>query len=442
MHPFPRPHRPLLYPPVRLAYVAGVAARILAGYKAAALRHRLRGGPGDRARMMRRQHRYAARRVYQEAVRLQGLMIKLGQTAGSNPVGFPIEYVNVLSRLQDAAPPRSWRVMRPEIERALGKGIDAVFATFDPCPVAAASLAQVYRARLHDGRDVAVKVLYPGIERLVRSDLRVLQALIWVDGKVNRYASRPMYDELARNIPFEVDLIHEAAAMERMARLLVDEPRVVIPTVVGAYTRPNLLVMEWVEGVKITDLDGLRTAGRDVQAIADLIFDVYCRQLFIHGYFHADPHPGNLFALPGDRLAIVDFGLTKQLSPAFQAALIRLVRAMFTGDVPGTARAFAELGYRVTDGDDLAVFAATSAFFRGITAPSTYAAGADAMANLNARWIEAVKQNPVVAIAGDMTLVWRVFALLIGAGYAMGAQPHVLETVLKYTGEGGGAAGF
>ena len=421
------------YPAFRFAYAAVLAARVIAGYRLLGARHRLGWGVPDLDAARRGHHYASAGRVYDSVVWLQGLMIKIGQTIGSNPVGFPIEYVEVLSRLQDAVPPHPWEEMRPAIERALRKPIDRVFALFDPEPVAAASLAQVYRARLRDGRDVAVKVLYPGIERLVRSDLLVLKALMWLDGRVSSYQTETMYEELARNIPLEVDLVHEAHAMEAMAAQMRDDPRIVIPGVVWEHTSHRLLVMDWIEGVKITDRAGLLTAGNDPQTLSDLLLDCYCRQLLVHGFFHADPHPGNLVALPDDRIAILDFGLTKRLTPAFRRALAKLTRAMFTGDIPRTVEAFGELGYRVKRGEDHAVYVATAEFFRTITDPSTYVAGGDVTHDLNERWVRAVKQNPVVAIPGDATLVWRVFALLTGVGISIGAPPPVLATILRYT---------
>jgi ubiquinone biosynthesis protein len=206
-----------------------------------------------------------------------------------------------------------------------------------------------------------------------------------------------------------------------------------VPGVVREYSSRRLLVMEWVDGVKLTDLDGLRRAGHDRQALADLLLDTYCRQILIDGSFHADPHPGNLFALPGGRLAIVDFGLTKRLGTAFRRSLAKMTGALFTGNLPVLVEAFDELGYRVTRGEDQAVYAATAEFFQTITDPSTHADGPASMEAINRRWIQAVKQNPIVAIPGDTTLVWRVFALLMGVGASMGARPHVVETVLKYT---------
>src|SRR5262249_31202065 len=272
-------------------------------------------------------------------------------------------------RLQDAVPPHPWREMRPAIESALGTPIAAVFAEFDRRPVAAASLAQVYRARLHDGRPVAVKVLYPGIERLVRSDPRVLNFVLRLDGRIGGYPLEPVYNELATNVPLEVDLVHEAAAMEAMAAQLAADPDVVIPAVVHEHTSRTVLVMEWIDGIKITEVERLRRAGNDVQRLADLMLDCYARQMLVDGYFQADPHPGNLFALPGDRLAIVDFGLTKRLTPAFRRSLAKLLLAMTTADLPLMIEAFDELGFAVKRGDDHTVWLATGEFFRRITDP-------------------------------------------------------------------------
>jgi ubiquinone biosynthesis protein len=218
-----------------------------------------------------------------------------------------------------------------------------------------------------------------------------------------------------------------------MAAQAADLPDVVIPRVVWEHSSRRLLVMEWIEGIKVTHVAALRAAGIDVQRIADLLVDTYARQLFVHGFFHADPHPGNLFALPGDRLAIVDFGLTKRLTPAFRRSLAKLVRAMFLIDTPTMVEAFAELGFTVERGEDQRVWLATGEFFRSITDPSAYAEGAEALQQLNDRWARAVKANPFVAIPGDVTLVSRVFSLLTGVGAGMGAEPRVLEAILRYT---------
>jgi predicted unusual protein kinase regulating ubiquinone biosynthesis (AarF/ABC1/UbiB family) len=327
--------------------------------------------------------------------------------------------------------------MRPVLERELGQPLGQVFAEIDPVPVGAASLAQVYRATLHDGRRVAVKVLYPDIERLVRTDLRLLKVLLWLDSRASGYSLEPIYQELARNIPLETDLIHEARAMEAIAANFADDPRIVIPGVVWEHTSRRVLVMDWIDGIKVTQVEALRAAGIDVQTVGDLIGDCYCRQMLVHGFFHADPHPGNLFALPGNRAAIVDFGLTKRLTPPFLASLRKVAHGTFTMKTDLLVQGYQEMGCAVRQGDGAEVFIATAQFFRGMTDPSVYAAGPEAMQTLNQQWARAVKQNPIISLPGDLTLVSRMFFLLTGVGVGMGGEPHVVETVLRYTtGEG------
>lgn len=418
---------------VRSACVIGLAVRVIAGYKALQLASSLGIHEGDPVVALNRYHQRSAERIFATAIRLGGLMIKIGQALGSNPAAFPLPYVTVLSRLQDAAPPRPWAVMRPRLEAALGAPVTEAFAAFDRRPVAAASLAQVYRARLHDGRSVAVKVLYPGIERLVRSDLGVLKFLLWLDSRVGGYPLESFYEELARNVPLEVDLLHEGDAMTAMAAQFADDARIVIPRVIWEHTSRTVLVMQWVDGVKLTDRAGLAAAGIDRQRLADLLFDCYGRQLLVAGHFQADPHPGNLFALPGDRLAIVDFGLTKRLTPVFRQSVAKLLRAMITADPARMVEAFAELGFVVRRGDDHQVLLATGDFFRSITDPRTYGADVEAMQALNETWARAVRANPFIAIPSDIALVTRVFGLLTGTITAMGAIAPVAETVLRYT---------
>ena len=168
-------------------------------------------------------HTRSARQIYDAVLRLQGLMIKIGQTIGSRPDTFPEEYVRVLSRLQDQVPPRSWASMRPHIERQLGAPIEEIFAEFDTQPVAAASLAQVYKGRLKDGRQVAVKAVYPNIERMVDTDLKLLRAVIWLESRLlYSFPLEPAFQELAANIPLEVDM-KVGTNWEQMDRYLPSE---------------------------------------------------------------------------------------------------------------------------------------------------------------------------------------------------------------------------
>src|SRR2546428_2831529 len=163
---------------LRFAYTGYIAARIRLGYRSLASK-RKRLSEDEYDRRLRLHHLRSANRLYDGVLRLQGLMIKIGQTIGSRADLVPEEYVRVLSRLQDEVPPRPFSVMRPHIERQLGARLEEVFAEFDPVPVAAASLAQVYKACLKDGRTVAVKVVYPNIERLVHTAPGIMEGSLW-----------------------------------------------------------------------------------------------------------------------------------------------------------------------------------------------------------------------------------------------------------------------
>ncbi len=421
----------------RLAYAGAVAARVLAGYKFISLR-RGRMSPEEYQERVHAHHTRSAQRVYDGVLALQGLMIKIGQTIGSRADIFPEEYVRVLSRLQDQVPPRPFRIMRPHIEHHLGAAIEDVFAEFDHQPVAAASLAQVYKARLKDGRDVAVKVVYPDSDRLVKTDLWILRALIWLESRFNAYPLEPVYRELAANVPLEVDMQHEARAMQEIASKLSHREDVIIPEVVWEHTSKRVLTMEYIDGIKITDIARIEAAGLDGNRLFVLVAEVYLEQLLRLGHFHADPHPGNIFALPGNRVALLDFGLTKRLTPDFQEAFKLTTLSMFNGDNAGFVEGMKASGFKLKREDD-GSYIASAEFFRSMADPETYK-DKELVLALNDAWVEAFKKNPMVEMPGEMTLAMRVFFLLFGLGATVGrnvdlSQNVIAQTALKYAGE-------
>jgi predicted unusual protein kinase regulating ubiquinone biosynthesis (AarF/ABC1/UbiB family) len=422
----------------RFTHAATTAARILSGYKMLSLRKK-RMSPEEYDRRLRDHHRRSADRIYRGVLRLQGLMIKIGQTIGSRPDVFPEEYASVLSRLQDQVPPHPWKEMKPHIERELGGSVKSVFAEFDTKPVAAASLAQVYKAKLKDGRQVAVKVVYPNSPRLVKTDLRILRGLIWLEARVSNYPLEPVYQELAANVPLEVDMLHEAEAMRAIAATLAYRDDIVIPGVIEEHTSKRILTMEYIDGIKITNLDAVRAAGLDTQVLFPLLVEVYMEQIMRHGHFHADPHPGNLFALPGNRLGLLDFGLTKKITDDFREAFKLTTRSMFTGDNEGLIRGLKAQGLKLKDGSDDASFIASGDFFRAMSDPETYK-DKEIVQAVNEAWAEAFKKNPLVDMPGDMTLAMRVFFLLFGLGATVGGnldlqENNIPQIALKYAQE-------
>jgi predicted unusual protein kinase regulating ubiquinone biosynthesis (AarF/ABC1/UbiB family) len=418
---------------LRLGYAGAVAGRILLGYRALAARKNGLSETAYAARLSRH-HMHSARRIYRSVLRLQGLMIKIGQTLGSRPDLLPHEYVQVLSRLQDSVPPRPFRRMRPHIEGQLGVPLEHAFSEFNMRSVAAASLAQVYQARLHDGREVAVKVVYPNIERLVKTDLWILKAILWLEARFYSFPLEPVYQELAANIPHEVDMLHEAENMEAIAAQLSHRPDVIVPEVVHEWTRKRVLTMEFIDGIKITNFEAIAAAGLDIHALLRTVGEVYMESMLRFGYFHADPHPGNLFALPGNRLALLDFGLTKRFTPEFRIAFRTLARAIFGDDPDDVVEGLRASGFRYKKEHDSEAALAMREAFRAFSSPDTYR-DRRLIDAVNDRLTAIEKKNPMVDMPGEIALAMRVMGLFLGLAFTAGSNVDFGELILKYADE-------
>ncbi len=431
----PRPRKMRLY---RLAYAGLVAARILFAYRALAARKKRLTDEQYKQRLSAL-HISSAQKIYDAALSLQGLMIKIGQTFGSRGDLLPVEYIQVLSRLQDQVPPRPFRIIQPYIERQLGAPLADVFEHFDPKPVAAASLAQVYRARLKDGRHVAVKVVYPNIERLVYTDLWILKAALWLEARFYSIPLEPIYRELAANIPHEVDMEHEAQNMRTIAEQLRHREDVVIPQAIPEWTRRRVLTMEYIDGIKITDLTRVSDAGIDIQRVIQLVGDVYMEQMLGNGHFHADPHPGNIFALPGDRIALLDFGLTKRFSPEFRTAFRALARSIYGRDDESLVDTLRDAGFKYKKGHDDAAALVMGEAFRAFSNPDIYKDRA-LIDDVNAKMRAIDRLNPMVDMPGEIALAMRVMGLLLALIFTAGADVDFAGMILKHAEEPVGVA--
>ncbi len=418
----------------RLLSVAPLAAQVALAASLDALRTRLRPSSGPALRATR--HRRNAEAIRRAAVRIGGLGIKVGQAIASRADLFGSEYIEVLSTLEDRVPARPFTTMRPEVERSLGRPLAEVFDRFEEAPIAAASLAQVHRARLHDGRTVAVKILYPGIETAVRRDLALVRWLLALIVRAERGVDiDSLVEELRHTVPAELDLLEEGRNAERIAASLAHRADTVVPRVIWPVTTRRMLVMEYLEGIKVTDTPRLQAAGIDPQAVAWLVVDVYCEQILGAGFFQADPHPGNLLVRPGPQLVILDFGLVKRLPDGFRRALGELVRATVTGDTAGTVAAFAELGFRTAQADP-APLLALGHMFLGTTLAGRGYADPRLVLDADRRLSEAVGNNALVAIPGDMTLVGRVMSALSGIGRQLDSRIDLPGAMLRHIGRG------
>jgi ubiquinone biosynthesis protein len=305
-----------------------------------------------RGRRFERAHRRNAERLANGFMELRGVFIKTGQVLSVIGTFLPSAYGEALARLQDKVPPRPFSEIAGRLEEAFGPDALARFGSFEQTPVAAASLAQVHRATARDGRALAVKVLYPDIERLVRIDLGVLRSLLPVVrlllpvSRVER-----VLDQLSAMLARETDYAHERQNMERLRVIFADRADVVIPTVEAELTRAGVLSMSFEEGVKVNDRDALGTMGVEPEAVGKLLVGCYFTMLFQHRVFHADPHPGNFLVRPGPQLVILDYGAVEEVTEQLQQGMKRVVMGVMTRNDDEILAGLERMGFVAKGGD-------------------------------------------------------------------------------------------
>ena len=399
----------------RVLRIAGVAVPAIVRYRWLDLRERL-GWPAP-PESWERVHDHVAWGLHDLGIHLAGLFVKLCQVVGARADNFPAPFIRRLSRFHDAVPPRPFPEMRRQIERELGRGLEEVFVHIDEVALAAASLAQVHRATLRDGTVVAVKVQYPEIARLARVDLASLRVVGRIAGRLLRlFDLRSIVDEVAEFVALELDFVREADTTERIRAALADDPTVRVPCVHGQYTTRKLLVLEYLDGIKVTDLDRLRAAGHDLAEVAWRIGRLYARMIFEQGFFQADPHPGNLLVLPGTTIGLLDFGLAKELPPGFGAAVAELLTRALAGDAEGALAAARRAGF-VVSGDQATALPGLVLVLLG---------DRDEQANAAAL----IAQTPITHVPRHFGLIARVILLLNGLSHRLAPGQLLVQRAL------------
>jgi len=262
--------------------------------------------------------------------------VKMGQMLSTRADLLPPDFVVELVRLQDEVAPFPFEQAKEIIETELNAPLDMTFRNVDAEPMAAASIGQVHRAGLRDGSAVVIKVQRPGIKGTIDADLEIM---LYLAGLMEKHLDgwdvhRPtkLVEEFARNLNKELDYTNEAANMERLASLLADDPRAYIPKVFPKATTPRVLTMESIEGIKSGSLDRLKAEGYDLKEIAGRGADLMMKQIFVHGFFHADPHPGNLMILPENIICFLDLGMMGRLDRMTREEIVDLVMAVARPD--------------------------------------------------------------------------------------------------------------
>jgi ubiquinone biosynthesis protein len=294
----------------------------------------LRATPAERVRM-----------VIEE---LGPTFIKLGQILSTRGDVVPADLIRELEKLQDTVPPTDFELIRAQVEHELGQPLEQVFPTFDPVPVASASLGQVHFATLADGTEVAVKVFRPGVDKLIETDLDILLELAALAEKRTDWGTHydvlSLAQEFADTLRTEQNYEQEGHNMDRYRQIFAGVSYVRVPSVYWETTTRRVLTMERMRGIKITDITRLDNAGLDREVISRRLIELLLKAVLHEGFFHADPHAGNYMVLPHETIVLMDFGIMGHLDPVQRLGLVNLFVGLFRQDAVRAVKAMSDLG--------------------------------------------------------------------------------------------------
>ncbi|XP_031505668.2 protein ACTIVITY OF BC1 COMPLEX KINASE 8, chloroplastic-like isoform X2 [Nymphaea colorata] len=399
-------------------------------------------------------HERNARRLLNLIIELEGLWVKLGQYLSTRADVLPQAYICLLKQLQDSMPSRPLEEVRHTIEEELGQSMDDLFSDFDETPLATASIAQVHRAILRDGQEVVVKVQHEGIKAVILEDLKNAKAIVdWIAWAEPQYDFSPLIDEWCKEAPKELDFNREADNTKTVSKNLgckspssgsVHRINVLIPEVIRSTEK--LLILEFMDGVRLNDNESLEKLGIDKQRIVEEITRAYAHQIYVDGFFNGDPHPGNFLVSrePPHHPVLLDFGLTKSISSSTKQALAKMFLACAEGDHVALLSAFAEIGLRLrVDMPDQAM-EITNIFFRNSTPADEYLENLKALAKDRNERMKAIQEkmklgkkkstfvNPVDAFPGDAVIFVRVLNLLRGLSAILNVRIVYLDILRPF----------
>jgi ubiquinone biosynthesis protein len=404
----------------RVARIMRVGAALIARYRW----HRLVAAAKGRDTLDAEAHRDLARRATAAAAELRGGIAKIGQVASCRPDLFGAVWATELSALQDRVPPVPTDGIRARLAVELGRPVDEVFAELADEPVAAASLAQVHRGRLHDGTDVAVKVQVPGIEDVIDGDIAALRVLAGMVGDAVPGADLgTTCDELMRVLGEELDYRAEAAALERYAATSAMR----VPRPIAAASSARVLTMTWLDGERLIDFLDRTTAAGELAArdrVLVALVEETASALFDRGFAHGDVHPGNILVDAGGGVALLDFGCTLALSPADITGYARLLSAIVAGDRAAAGDELAALGFVAADPASLIGLAERLVI---ALRPGTSAADHDWDAAVRAE-VAAMRDAGPVSVPRSFVLLGRILMTLSGlfARYRPALELHTV----------------
>ncbi|MEN9969948.1 MAG: hypothetical protein RLZZ229_156 [Actinomycetota bacterium] len=390
-----------------------------------------------------------ARKFHTLAADLGGLMIKVGQFLSTRLDVLPEEVTNELVGLQDEVAPEPIERIVAQIERELGLRLDKAFSSFEATPLAAASLGQAHRATLSAGiaadlgyQDVIVKVLRPGIEQIVEVDLQALRRVgRWLSKVklVSKRADAPaLVEEFAATSLEEIDYVHEAVNLERFAENFDGDERVFTPEIIWERSGQRVLTLSDVTAIKINDIDGLLAANLDPNAVAAELARITFEQIFIHGFFHADPHPGNIFVRPGVdgsevpfSLVFIDFGMMGTVDESLRSKLQRFIFAIVAKDARAYLSSIEDLGILLPSADTVELERAVTELFdrfAGVGVAELTQTDPREIREFALRFSEIVRTLPF-QLPGNFLLLIRTVSLISGVTSALNREFNMWDAV-------------
>lgn len=381
-------------------------------------------------------HRRNAALIREKALEMKGVMIKVGQFLSSRKDFLPDEFIEELSQLQDQVPPHAFAEIKQRIIDELGSAPEEIFSEFEKEPIAAASLGQVHRAVLKDGREAAVKVQYPGIEEIIETDIRMFRVLIGIlRGRMGWINLRVLHEEFSKIIRAELDYVQEGRNAERFRLQFSADERVVIPRVYWDFSRGKVLTLEFVGGIKITECSVIKASGMDCRTLVSLLVETYAKMIFVHGFFHCDPHPGNIFVREGPTVVFVDFGMMQQITDATRRNLRRYANAVVENDAAGIVEALEKMGFLIEGADYEAIVAVTQDLidkYRYMTPEQLKALTVDDIGE-EIDNIRTVINN--FQVPNYFILLVRTIGMLNGMAYRLNPDVNIIEIAKPYVKE-------
>ncbi len=374
-------------------------------------------------------------RVRRALEELGPTFIKLGQILATRVDLLPPEWIAEFGKLQDAAPAIPFDELRTQLTEDLGEAPEAVFAELDTTPMAAASLAQVHRARLADGSEVILKVRRPGIKQIVEADLRLLTRLAEIveaeAADLRRYRPREVVRQFTVSLRRELDFAAECRNAERIAGHFVDHPEIVVPRIHWQWVSERLNVQDYVRGIPGHDLAAVDAAGLDRRLLARRGTDAVLKMMLEDGFFHADPHPGNVFYLPGNRIAFIDFGMVGRLSEERRYQVALLLHGMVSHDADSAVEVLLDWG----DGSEAGGDADIERLKGEIDAFIDHYSGVPLkqldLAAMLSDLITILREHGLV-LPPDLTLMIKAFITLEGMGRQLDPNFDMAESTAPY----------